>query len=68
MWRTSYLAMSAVLGVPIEEAAGALACPLSAECLSLAQALRATEKRTRARTLAPVLAAIARAVESARLR
>ncbi len=67
MWRTSYLAVSAALGDPVEEAAAALGGALAAapDALALALALRGRDKRARAAALVPPLAALRRALDAA---
>lgn len=67
VWRTYYIALSTVLGVPVAESEGALASGLDGEARAVALALRKVDKRERALALARPLAAIARAVDATRI-
>ena len=67
VWRTYYLALSTVLGVPVAEAEGALPGGLDGPARAVALALRSVDKRERALALARPLAAVARAVDATRL-
>jgi len=67
VWHASYLALSTVLGVPLPEAEAAVVGGLDAEGRAVAHALRATDRRQRALAAARPLAALAKAVDAARL-
>jgi hypothetical protein len=67
-WQVAFLAMSAALGEPIDEAASALGDAGAIEAEQLARTLRGGgSSRARAAAIARVLAAIARDVEAMRI-
>jgi hypothetical protein len=63
-WQTAYVAMSAALGAPVDEAVGSLAAPIPVEAELLARELRSPARDVRVRSLARVLSEIALSVEA----
>jgi len=66
-WEPAYLAVSAVLGEPVEAAAACLGGGGAARAAGLLEALRSPSRDARARALAQALSEVALAVESVSL-
>jgi hypothetical protein len=63
-WQASFLAMTAALGVPLDDAVAWLDGSQSPDARELDAALRSASKATRTRALALALGAIARDIEA----
>ncbi len=67
MWQHTFVAMSAVLGEPVDEIVSALGDEHAARCGALLEALRTESRQVRARTMAQHLASVAADVEAMEL-
>lgn len=67
MWHSAYLAVSAALGLSIDDAEAGIVGPLDAEGRAVSAGLRSPERRDRTLALARPLAQVNRAVDAARL-
>jgi hypothetical protein len=66
-WESAYLAISVVLGEPLEVLVAALGDEGTARATDLIQALRSPSRETRARALAHAVSEVARAVDAVSL-
>jgi hypothetical protein len=66
-WELAYVAMSVLLGEPVERVRTSLGPSLSAEAAALVDRLSVESKRTRARALAEVISGVVLALEAERL-
>ncbi len=67
MWQQVFVAMSAMLGEPVDEIVAALGDEHAARCGALLEALRAESRQVRARAMAQHLAAVAADVDAMEL-
>jgi len=66
-WESAYLATSAILGEPLEDAMASLSEEGAVRCAELLRRLRAPSRDERARVLATAISEVARAVDAASL-
>jgi hypothetical protein len=66
-WEPAFIAVGVLLGEPLDAVRGALASPVPASGVRLLTRLAAPSREARARALGRVLAAVATALEDARL-